>query len=120
MVVLVSKDLMIQSNVAAAAETFNLPLQTAVSVERAVILFRNHPEPVLLLLDLQTPGLFLDGFGQQSGLLEISQGAIAFAQHVERELLESARKHCKTVLTRGQFSQKIPHILQQFASSDGP
>jgi DNA-binding response OmpR family regulator len=114
MIVLFTKDLMIQSSVSAAAKPLGLVLRSFSNTSSAASAVLSGESVDIVVVDLQTPGLSLHEvrrFVAESGQ---RPAVIAFAQHVENELLDSASiLDDAIVLTRGQFSRQLPAILQQ-------
>ena len=68
-----------------------------------------------IFVDLQTPDLSLSEL--QSALsFENAPRTVAFAQHVEEQLLADAQLDCiDAVLTRGQFSRELPNLVAQMS-----
>lgn len=109
MFVFLTQDLMILSSARSALPPVAV-LKQATSVPRLRELVKEN-EIRLLMVDLQTPGLKLDDLFlilSESGLLSIT---VAFAQHVNVEVLEEARLQFPDVMTRGQFNAKLPKLL---------
>ncbi len=117
MIVFITKDLMIQSSAAANAHERHVVLETTANVQQAVeSLAGGNVE--LLLLDLQTPNLDLTCLLARLSGMECRPATIAFAQHVEVQLLQSANQpEIDQVMTRGQFSRNLPDIISRVAQS---
>ncbi len=70
--------------------------------------------PHLLLIDLQMPGLDIDSLGSEIKELSdsVSPLTVAYAQHVQVDLLARARSAgFDQVITRGQFNNQIGRII---------
>ncbi len=108
---------MIQSSAAANAREHGVALETTTNVQQVVeSLAGGNVE--LLLLDLQTPNLDLTQLLSTLSSMESRPATIAFAQHVEVQLLKSANKPMiDQVMTRGQFSRNLPDIISRVAQS---
>lgn len=117
MIVFLTKDLMIQSNAAAAARLSDTTTKAMANLAEAMAWVTEHPES-LLLVDLQMPGLDLGALLERvAEFPAASLRAIAFAQHVEVDLIEKARgSGFEAVMTRGQFSRSLPEIVKQYAA----
>lgn len=118
MILFLTKDLMIQSNATAAAKVAGLELRSVANLttamEKAV-----SENVAAILVDLQAPGLVVDSLIVELSKLEKQIPVIAFAQHVEEDLLAAARNGVfDQVLTRGQFFRQLPAIISQLANSD--
>ena len=114
MILFLTKDLMIQSNAAAAAKSAGIEIKAISSLEQLEQKMATGLAQAVFV-DLQMPGLAVDKVIEF--LTETKIQAIAFAQHVNEKLLESARgKSFDTVLTRGQFVNRLPTLVQQVAS----
>ena len=113
MIVLISEDLMMSSTISASVRAEGGTFRYVASVERAKVkLEDSHCE--LLVVDLQTANLNWEALGQFVGELPM---AIAFAQHVNVDLLKQARElPFKEVLTRGQIHSGIGQIIGDLES----
>lgn len=112
---LLSKDLMFGSRVAAAARQLGVSVIVAGTAPQ---LAEKRPDDVRLVM--------IDLFGSQGDDLAaivntLSDTAgdrphvVAYGPHVDEALLESARQAgCDEVLTRGQFHQQMPEILAKW------
>ena len=112
-IVFLTKDLMIQSNASATAKRLTVPMVAAGNIESAIKKISEH-SAVGLLVDLQTPGLVTSELIAQLQQSDLEFKTFAFAQHVETELLDSANSGIfEAVLTRGQFNNRLPKIIEQ-------
>ena len=115
MIVFLTKDLMMSSNASSHARQHDTSLQTVGTVEDAIAVIQAE-RPHLLLVDLQTPGIDVGKLGEEiRGLADsVCPLTIAYAQHVNVELLEQARSTgFDQVLTRGQMNSKIGQIVAE-------
>ena len=102
------------STVSSVAKTMDEPLKTASSVASAEKLIEAN-RPRLLLVDLQTPTLQIT---EVASLLESVAGgggprAVAYAQHVNKELLDEARQAgFDQILTRGQMHSNVADVVR--------
>ena len=113
MICFLTKDLMMSSNASSHARQKKIKLSTAPSTEKAIELIQEL-RPHLLIVDLQTPGLNVELLGDEiKGLPDaVCPLTIAYAQHVNVELLEQAKKAgFDQVLTRGQMNSRIGDII---------
>lgn len=102
------------SAVSSVVRTMNEPLKTASSVAAAEKLIHSDG-PRLLLVDLQTPSLQTAEIASllQSLPSESRPRAVAYAQHVNKDLLDEARKvGFDQILTRGQMHSNVSDVLQ--------
>lgn len=118
MIVFLNKDLMAQSQVSSAAKKLGKALKSVSHLEKAVEMIANETVEALIV-DLQTPGLAVEALISQLNHLERRPTTIAFAQHVQVGLLESAKSEMiDSLLTRGQFMNGIPKILSECSSTE--
>jgi CheY-like chemotaxis protein len=113
MIVFLTKDLMMSSNASSHARQNGVELKTVDSAERITSLIEEHL-PHVLLIDLQSPGLVVERLGELiHGLADsVRPLTIAYAQHVNVELLERAKSAgIDQVLTRGQLNSQMGQIV---------
>ena len=102
------------STVSSVAKTMDEPLKTANSVASAEKLIQ-EAQPRLLLVDLQTPTLQIT---EVASLLQSIDGpdaprAVAYAQHVNKDLLDEARQAgFDQILTRGQMHNNVTDVVR--------
>ena len=113
MILMLTQDLMMSSAVSSVARTMDEPLKTASSVPAATKLI-DSSKPRLLLVDLQTPALQVAEVA--SMLQSISDAdrprAVAYAQHVNKDLLaEATEAGFDQILTRGQMHGNVSDVL---------
>lgn len=115
MILILTKDLMVQSSVSAAARALDKSIKP-VGSSVAVAAKLQSDQFEMLLVDLQTPGLDLSQLSSALQTANSRPPAIAFAQHVMVDLLDQA-KACPfdKVLTRGQFTSQLGSLLQSRA-----
>lgn len=92
-------------------------MKTAGDLQKAITTIQED-RPHLLLIDLQTPNLDIDLLGQE--IKDMSDSltplTVAYAQHVQVELLEKAKSAgFDQVLTRGQMNSQIGRIIADSA-----
>ena len=113
MIVFLTQDLMMSSNASSHASQHDKTLKTVGSAESALKLIEEN-RPHLLLVDLQTAGLSVEDLGRKIRELpdSVCPLSIAYAQHVNVEMLESAKSAgFDQVLTRGQMNSQIGQII---------
>jgi len=119
MILYLTQDLMLASNVRSVAKSEQIELKIVPNVAKLVeSLGSSTLACEKVIVDLQTPGLSPDTFGQitqacsdQSGSEKTSE-VIGYAQHVYVDLLEAAREAgFAAVLTRGQMNGNVAAIL---------
>ena len=120
MVVILTQDLMMSSSAGAVARANSVTLKTVSSVAKVMELLQEHQSP-LLLVDLQMNGLNLDELA--SGLAATPDDSrphsIAYAQHVNVELLEQGQQAgFDEVVTRGQLNRGLGELLTRFGSME--
>jgi len=109
MIVLISEDLMMSSTLSASVRANGGTFRYVGSVERANVKLEGNACE-LLVVDLQTKDLDWDSLQK---LLETVPNAIAFAQHVNVDLLKKGRQlPFKQVLTRGQIHAGAVQIIE--------
>lgn len=118
MVVILTQDLMMSSSAGAVARANSVTLKTVASVAKAMELLQEH-QSSLLLVDLQMNGLNLDEL--TTGLAEIPDESrphsIAYAQHVNVELLEQGQQAgFDEVATRGQLNRGLGELFSRFGT----
>lgn len=120
MICFLTKDLMMSSNASSHARQKDIKLSQAGSIKTAIA-FIEEKKPRLLIIDLQTPGLDVGLLGEEvKGLADsVCPLTIAYAQHVNTELLEQARSAgFDQVLTRGQFNAQVGTIIADIGCDD--
>jgi len=113
MICFLTKDLMMSSNASSHARQNDIKLSTAGSIKSAIT-FVEESKPHLLIIDLQTPGLDVALLGKEIKELadSVCPLTIAYAQHVNVELLEQAKSAgFDQILTRGQFNAQVGKII---------
>ena len=113
MIVILTSDLMMASTASSHGRQQRVAVAQATTVDKAFQIIEEN-RPHLLLVDLQTPKLALDQIAEKLGSLpdSVCPVSIGYAQHVEVELLESARASgFDQVLTRGQLNSQLPRIV---------
>ena len=113
MICFLTKDLMMSSNATSHARQKDVNLSLAGSVKSAISYIEEN-KPQLLIVDLQMPGLDVGLLGEEVQRLAdaVCPVTIAYAQHVNVELLEQANAAgFDQVLTRGQFNAQIGTII---------
>ncbi len=121
MILFLTKDLMIQSNASSAARQSGAMIKAIGNLEEAMTMFSEQSD-AMLLVDLQTPGLDVGQLLERLSAIDASsRRAIAFAQHVEVDLIEQAQgAGFEAVMTRGQFSRNLPGIVKEYATGAQP
>lgn len=113
MIVILTGDLMMASTASSHGRQQRVAVAQTTTMEKAVQIIEEN-RPHVLLIDLQTPKLDIAAVGKKLGTLAdaVCPLTIGYAQHVEVELLESARKAgFDQVLTRGQLNSQIGRIV---------
>lgn len=113
MILMITRDLMMTSTVSSVARTMDEPLKTANSVTAAGKLIQSE-QPRLLLVDLQTPALQIAEVASllQSVVASDRPRSVAYAQHVNKDLLDEARKAgFDQILTRGQMHSNVADVI---------
>ena len=70
----------------------------------------------MILVDLQMPGLNLAELAKSLESLDPKPRIVAFAQHVNVDLLDQAKGLFAEVMTRGQFNKMLPGLIQAAAN----
>jgi FixJ family two-component response regulator len=112
MIAILTQDLMMASSVSSVARTLGQEAKSAVNADRLMALAQQNPVSVLLI-DLQLPNLDLSQLLEELSEAGVLPGRIiAYAQHVNVELLSKARKMgVGEVLTRGQVHGNLEKLL---------
>lgn len=115
MIVFLTKDLMMGSSASSHARQHGTQIKTVATGDDALSVIRRD-RPHMLLVDLQTPGIDVGQLGEE--IRELADSlcplTIAYAQHVNVELLEQAKQAgFDQVLTRGQFNSQIGQIVAE-------
>ena len=114
MVVHITEDLMMSSNASLAARETGHKFKFVASWDRARHFIENN-DVQFLIVDLQTTGLDLDEMQQGLSQLDANRcpKTLAYAQHVEVELLERASAmQFEKVMTRGQAHHSFKELLK--------
>jgi len=119
MILYLTKDLMLASNVRSVATSENIELKIVPSLEKLLEQLdagegdSNDVEKVLV--DLQTPGLAPEKYLEMVAQCQLSSVPIVgYAQHVFVELIDAAKSAgFSAVYTRGQMSGNVAAILKQ-------
>lgn len=115
MIVFLTKDLMLSSSANSHARQHETTLKTVGTIDEAIKCIQAD-RPHLLIIDLQTPGLDVDALGVEIRDLadSVCPLTIAYAQHVNVELIQQARSAgFDQVLTRGQFNSQVGQIVAE-------
>lgn len=109
-------DLMMQSQVSAAATRVGAELQVAFSDE-ALLAKAEATPPRLVIVDLSHPGLDPAALmARLKPLLGEGATVIAFGPHVHKAKLEAAATAgCNLVISRGQFHAQMDELLARFS-----
>ena len=116
MIYYLTKDLMMASNVQAAARGAALELKIVPSLEKLSVLAAETPAQKILV-DLQTPGLSSDDIATLVEQVNEIDGhdsvpVIGYAQHVHVDLMQTAAQSgFTTVVTRGQIHHGAAEFL---------
>lgn len=120
MILFLTSDLLMQSSQSAAASRRGLRLVTLSNVADAVEQINHHPVAALFV-DLQMRGLDTTDLIRQLQTLPDPPKTIAFAQHVEQDLLDAVRGSViDHVMTRGQFNHRLPQLIGELESAAEP
>ena len=114
MILYLTKDLMLASNVRSVAKSEAIELTIVPSVEKLIEnLGAGGCQKVLV--DLQTPGLTPEQLPEiVSGAQADSVPVVGYAQHVYVDLMDAAKTAgFAAVFTRGQMNGNVAAILQQ-------
>jgi DNA-binding response OmpR family regulator len=108
MIILISEDLLMSSTVSGAVRAAGGTFRFVKSIERAIVKLGDE-ECDLLLVDLQSPSLDWDDLKE---FMSVAKRAVAYAQHVEVDLLTKARQlPFESVLTRGQMHAGVASVV---------
>ncbi|MEL7496036.1 MAG: response regulator [Planctomycetota bacterium] len=113
MVVILTSELMLASTASSHGKQHQVKVAQVGSVEKALKVIKEN-RPHVFLVDLQVPKLNVAELGEQIAALAdaVAPLTIAYAQHVEVELLESAKQAgFDQVLTRGQLNSQLGRIV---------
>ncbi len=112
-VLVLSTDLLLQSQLAGAAERAGQSVHVVGSVE--ALLSRMNAEPAkLVVLDLSLPAIEAGELVRQLKDRSPSTTIAAFAPHVHRQRLADAKAAgCDVVMSRGQFHAEAEALLRQ-------
>ena len=119
MILYLTKDLMLASNVRSVAKSANIDLKIVPSAEKLTEEVKSNDtethELNKVLVDLQTPGLAADQFADIVAECQIfSVPVVGYAQHVYLDLIDSAKSAgFSAVYTRGQMNGNVAAILSQ-------
>ena len=119
-VILLSRDLMLSSQLAGPVSRFESKLEAKASADDVIEDFESvDKSPSLLLVDLALPGLDIDHFvSQVRRSAEIPPRIVAFGPHVHEDRLVRAQEAgCDMVLSRGQFVRGMAEILSQILTA---
>ena len=117
MIVVVTRDLMVSSQISGAARGAACEMQVAGDSEAAAALSRVSG-CCGVLLDLTMPGVDLQQL--LAGLSEARPPVIAFGPHVHTTTLEAARAAgCDRVLSRGEFVSRLHEIVSALTGPEG-
>ncbi len=117
MIAILTKDLMMSSSANAAARASGLKITTLPTVAKLKSVLADEPALKLLLVDLQMPGLDLESLSNVIESVDAEQRptTIAYAQHVNVELIEQAKTAAfDQVLTRGQLNSNLGTLMTNF------
>ena len=106
------------SSAGAVARSNSVVLKSVASVAKTIGWLQEH-QTALLLVDLQMNGLSLDDL--TTGLAELPDGfrphSIAYAQHVNVELLEQGQQAgFDEVVARGQLNRGLGELVARYGS----
>lgn len=115
MILYLTKDLMLASNVRSVASSANIDLTIVPSVEKLTAQVDSCEGLDKVLIDLQTPGLAAETFPQIVAACQPnSVPVVGYAQHVYIDLIEAAKSAgFSAVYTRGQMNGNVAAILNQ-------
>lgn len=118
-ILILTKDLMVQSSVSAVGRAEGLKIRACRSASRLAERMVEEESVAGIFIDLQTPDLSMQELADVLSPEDASR-SIAFAQHVEEQLLADANMPCiGKVLTRGQFSRGLAELVADLLESDG-
>ena len=119
MILYLTKDLMLASNVRSVANSENIDLKIVPSAEKLTEEVNSNDANAhkfdKVLVDLQTPGLAADQFAAIVDLCHpCSVPVVGYAQHVYVDLIDAAKSAgFSAVYTRGQMNGNVAAILSQ-------
>jgi membrane-bound ClpP family serine protease len=115
MILYLTKDLMLASNVRSVAGSANIDLTIVPTAEKLTEQINSCDDLDKVLIDLQTPGLTRASFPQiVAACHPHSVPVIGYAQHVHVDLIEAAQSAgFAAVYTRGQMNGNVAAILSQ-------
>ncbi len=119
MILYLTKDLMLASNVRSVASSANIDLKIVPSADKLVEAVKSNDadghELDKVLVDLQTPGLAADQFADIVAECRLcSAPVVGYAQHVYVDLIDAAKSAgFSAVYTRGQMNGNVAAILNQ-------
>ena len=119
MILILTQDLMMSSSASAVARSLNIPFKSSASTSKSIQRL-NQGEVTLLLIDLQLPGLDITKICEdlKSLATDVRPHCVAYAPHVEVDLLKSAREAgIDEVYTRGQMNGGLDALFAQHASA---
>ncbi len=114
-VLILTSDLLLQSQLAGAAGRAECTVESATTVE-SLLERANDARPELVCLDLSHAGLDPASVVPQVKQATPSATIVAFAPHVHRQRLAAAEQAgCDVVLSRGQFHADMESLLREHA-----
>lgn len=115
MILYLTKDLMLASNVRSVASSANIDLTIVPTAEKLTEQVNSFDGLNKVLVDLQTPGLAPETFPQIVAACQPdSIPVVGYAQHVYVDLIEAAKSAgFSAVYTRGQMNGNVAAILSQ-------
>ena len=114
-VVLLANDLMLSSTVGGFVLAEGLPFHNPSTASAVIELAGDNPG-ILLIIDLETPGLDMIELAENLPP-ETLTCAVAYGPHVHTARLESAKQAgIGRVLSRGQFSSQASSLIKDWAA----
>lgn len=115
MILYLTKDLMLASNVRSVASSANIDLTIVPTAEKLTEQVNSCDGLDKVLVDLQTPGLAPEALPQIVAACQPnSVPVVGYAQHVYVDLIEAAKSAgFSAVYTRGQMNGNVAAILGQ-------
>ena len=113
---LLSQDLFFSSKITGTANVLGVKFTVKNSAANVLAALENHAETIrLVVIDLSLPGLkigdLITAFPET-----FRPDVIAYDAHVKTESLQAAQAAgCDEVLSRGQFSSRLPEIIGRYA-----
>jgi CheY-like chemotaxis protein len=114
LIAFLTNDLVFPSRVSGVAQQLGARMETAATVHALLAkLTAESSQPVIVLLDLNLPGIDPATLVPQlNALTAPPQAIIAFGPHVHEEKLAAAQAAgCHATLTRGQFDAQMQSLL---------